>query len=71
MRHQDLHILSVGAYKYNTDDRISVSLDKAREEWKLVIEHVSVSDAGMYQCQVATKPVLSFVVNLEVVGELW
>ncbi|XP_050737394.1 protein sidekick-1-like [Eriocheir sinensis] len=67
MRHQDLHILSVGNYKYNTDERITVSLDKAREEWKLVIERVTVSDAGMYQCQVATKPVLSFVVNLEVV----
>lgn len=69
MRHQDLHILSVGEYKYNTDERISVTLDKERQEWRLTIEQVKMKDAGMYQCQVATKPVLSFVVNLEVVGE--
>ncbi|KAK8389840.1 hypothetical protein O3P69_009084 [Scylla paramamosain] len=67
MRHQDLHILSVGEYKYNSDDRITVSLNEERQEWRLVIERVTLKDAGMYQCQVATKPVLSFVVNLEVV----
>ncbi|XP_071543597.1 LOW QUALITY PROTEIN: uncharacterized protein [Panulirus ornatus] len=67
MRHEDLHILSVDQYKYSTDERLSVARQVERQEWTLTIQRVSVEDAGMYECQVSTKPVLSFIVNLQVV----
>ncbi|XP_042226496.1 uncharacterized protein LOC121869309 isoform X2 [Homarus americanus] len=67
MRHEDLHILSVGKYKYSTDDRVTVSREEERQEWVLTIEKVTEEDAGMYECQVSAKPVLSFIVSLEVV----
>lgn len=65
----DLHILSVGKYKYSTDSRLSVIFNEPEQEWVLQIAGVTESDAGMYECQISTKPVLSFMVSMEVVGE--
>ncbi|XP_042225886.1 uncharacterized protein LOC121868917 [Homarus americanus] len=67
MRHEDLHILTVDKYKYSTDGRLSVAYDEEQHEWLLKIQGVTQHDAGRYECQVSTKPVLSFIVNLEVV----
>ncbi|KAK8723210.1 hypothetical protein OTU49_011911, partial [Cherax quadricarinatus] len=62
-----MHILSVGKYKYSTDERVSVRWEEGRQEWVLTIEKVKQEDAGMYECQVSAKPVLSFIVSLDVV----
>ncbi|XP_071543064.1 uncharacterized protein [Panulirus ornatus] len=70
MRHEDLHILTVDKYKYSTDGRVSIVYNEAEQEWLLKIKGVRQTDAGRYECQVSTKPVLSFIVNLDVVDEL-
>ncbi|XP_069178099.1 immunoglobulin superfamily member 10 isoform X2 [Procambarus clarkii] len=67
MRHEDLHILTVDKYKYSTDNRIGVVYNEGEHEWLLKIQGVRQEDAGRYECQVSTKPVLSFIVNLDVV----
>ncbi|KAK8741946.1 hypothetical protein OTU49_002025 [Cherax quadricarinatus] len=67
IRQDDLHILTVDKYKYSTDQRVSVVFNEPNLEWVLRIRGVTPADAGRYECQVSTKPVLSFVVNLKVV----
>nr|XP_045618752.1 uncharacterized protein LOC123770693 [Procambarus clarkii] len=67
IRQDDLHILTVDKYKYSSDQRISVVFNEPNLEWVLLIKGVTPADAGHYECQVSTKPVLSFVVNLKVV----
>ncbi|XP_042228408.1 uncharacterized protein LOC121870621 [Homarus americanus] len=67
IRQDDLHILTVDKYKYSTDQRVSVVFNEPNLEWVLRIRGVTPSDAGRYECQVSTKPVLSFVVNMRVV----
>ncbi|XP_063841389.1 zwei Ig domain protein zig-8-like [Scylla paramamosain] len=67
IRHEDLHILTVDKYKYSTDRRLSVVHDEVEHEWLLKIQSVRQEDAGMYECQVSTKPLLSFIVSLQVV----
>ncbi|KAK8718751.1 hypothetical protein OTU49_014500, partial [Cherax quadricarinatus] len=66
MRHEDLHILTVDKYKYSTDGRVGVVYNEGKHEWSLKIQGVREEDSGRYECQVSTKPVLSFIVNLEV-----
>ncbi|KAK7077301.1 hypothetical protein SK128_001122 [Halocaridina rubra] len=66
MRHEDLHILTVGKYKYSTDSRLSVTFNEEQQEWVLKIKSVIPQDAGLYECQVSTKPVLSFIVSMNV-----
>lgn len=70
MRHEDLHILTVDKYKYSTDSRLSVTFNEADQEWILTIQAVNQEDAGLYECQVSTKPVLSFIVSMNVVDSL-
>ncbi|XP_068200805.1 cell adhesion molecule DSCAML1-like [Palaemon carinicauda] len=69
IRHGDLHILSVNNDSYTSDNRISIRHQESEEDdkWILTIEEVAEQDAGMYECQVSTKPVLSFIVNLLVI----
>ncbi|XP_068201126.1 uncharacterized protein [Palaemon carinicauda] len=67
MRHEDLHILTVDKYKYSTDKRLSVIFNEADQEWILQIQSVKQEDTGLYECQVSTKPVLSFIVSMNVV----
>ncbi|XP_066975686.1 cell adhesion molecule DSCAM-like [Macrobrachium rosenbergii] len=69
IRHEDLHILSVNNDSYTSDSRISIRHQESPEDdkWILTIEEVAEQDAGMYECQVSTKPVLSFIVNLLVI----
>ena len=70
IRNEDLHILTVDKYKYSTDERISVVFNEVNQEWVLRMRSVREDDAGRYECQISTKPILSFIVNMEVVGEL-
>ncbi|CAL4143015.1 unnamed protein product, partial [Meganyctiphanes norvegica] len=70
IRHEDLHILTVDKYRYTTDKRVSTVYNEVAQEWVLRIRKVTHDDAGMYECQVSTKPILSFIVNMEVVDAL-
>ncbi|CAL4142210.1 unnamed protein product, partial [Meganyctiphanes norvegica] len=67
IRHDDLHILTVDKYRYSTDQRVSTVYNEVNQEWVLRMRGVTKQDAGMYECQVSTKPILSFIVNMEVV----
>ncbi|XP_050723002.1 uncharacterized protein LOC127001843 isoform X2 [Eriocheir sinensis] len=67
IRQDNLHILTVDKYKYSTDQRVSVLFNEPNLEWVLRIKSVTPADAGTYECQVSTKPILSFVVNMRVV----
>ena len=46
-----------------------VTEDLASGEWQLRIKDINYSDAGSYECQVNTNPILSHTVFLTVVGQ--
>ncbi|XP_069158577.1 zwei Ig domain protein zig-8-like [Procambarus clarkii] len=66
IRRRDLHILSVGRYTYTTDERYQVINSPGSKDWILKIKYAQVRDAGMYECQVSTKPVRSYSVHLHI-----
>ena len=45
-----------------------VSEDLSRGEWELCISDIRHSDAGNYECQINTNPILSHTIFLTVVG---
>ena len=45
-----------------------VSEDLSRGEWELRITEIRHSDAGNYECQINTNPLLSHTITLSVVG---
>ena len=45
-----------------------VSEDLSRGEWELRISDIRHSDAGNYECQINTNPILSHTIFLTVVG---
>jgi len=67
LRHKDVKLLSVGTYLYTTDPRMMVRQDLSAGEWQLIIKDVRYSDAGQYECQINTSPVLSHTLKLAVV----
>lgn len=67
LRHKDVNLLSVGTFLYTSDSRMSVRQDLSAGEWQLVIRDVRYSDAGQYECQINTSPVLSHTLLLSVV----
>lgn len=67
IRHRDIHILTVGSYTYTSDQRFSAIHRREADEWTLHIKWAQKRDAGMYECQLSTQPVMSFFVNLNVV----
>lgn len=69
IRHRDIHILTVGSYTYTSDQRFQATHDKENGDWTLQIKWVQKRDKGAYECQVSTQPVMSYFVNLEVVGK--
>lgn len=69
IRHRDIHILTVGAYTYTSDQRFQATHEKDTGDWTLQIKWVQKRDKGAYECQVSTQPVMSYFVNLEVVGK--
>lgn len=69
IRHRDIHILTVGAYTYTSDQRFQATHDKETGDWTLQIKWLQKRDRGAYECQISTQPVKSYFVNLEVVGK--
>ncbi|KAG8261990.1 hypothetical protein J6590_062295 [Homalodisca vitripennis] len=67
VRHRDIHILTVGAYTYTSDQRFMALHHRDHDEWTLQIKWAQKRDAGIYECQISTQPVRSFFVNLNVV----
>ena len=51
------------------DPRLAVRQDLSGGEWQLVIRDVNHGDAGQYECQINTSPVLSHTISLAVVGK--
>lgn len=70
IRHQDLHILTVGRYTYTADLRYQSIYNPEHDEWILQIKYVQKRDSGRYECQISTQPVRSFFVQLRVVDSL-
>ncbi|XP_050725854.1 zwei Ig domain protein zig-8-like [Eriocheir sinensis] len=66
MRQRDLRIMTVGRYTYTTDQRFEVIHSPGSKDWILKIKYAQVRDSGNYECQVSTKPVMSYVVRLSV-----
>ena len=66
MRHHDLHILSVGRLKYSSDTRYEVVHRANTNEYQLHIHYVQPKDEGVYECQVSTKPITAFYIQLKV-----
>ncbi|XP_012278409.1 junctional adhesion molecule A [Orussus abietinus] len=69
MRHRDVHILTVGAYTYTSDQRFQ-SLHRVSQEWSewtLCVKWVQRRDSGIYECQISTIPVRSHTFRLTVI----
>ncbi|XP_052873304.1 hemicentin-2-like [Anopheles cruzii] len=67
IRHRDLHILTVGSYTYTSDQRFQATHHKSTDDWTLQIKWAQKRDAGLYECQISTQPILSYFVSLNVV----
>jgi len=67
IRHRDTHLLTVGRYTYTSDQRFRAIHKVKSEDYLLQILSVQAADAGLYECQISTTPVLNHYVYLEVV----
>ncbi|XP_067613685.1 uncharacterized protein dpr6 isoform X2 [Eurosta solidaginis] len=67
IRHRDIHILTVGAYTYTSDQRFQATHHQDTDDWTLQIKWAQKRDAGIYECQISTQPVRSYFVRLNVV----
>ena len=60
MRSSDMSVLTVGAFVFSSDPRISIVSPGAHGQtfgtWSLQISPTSVQDSGEYQCQVNSEP---------------
>ncbi len=61
--------MTVGRYTYTADMRYKSIYHPERDEWVLQVKDVQKADSGRYECQISTRPVRSFFVQLKVVGE--
>lgn len=68
IRHRDLLILTVTTYTFTTDQRFQTTYHRDTNEWTLHIKWVQDRDAGMYECQISTQPIMSYFVHLNTVG---
>ena len=69
IRERDLRILTVGRYTYTSDLRFEALHTEGSSEWSVRIKSVQLRDQGNYECQITTKPIRTFTVALNVVGE--
>lgn len=65
----DGNVLSVGTYMMVGDGSYSISHRDSRNEWNLVIKNVQLYHAGLYECQISTKEVISKNITLNVIGQ--
>ncbi|XP_042208315.1 zwei Ig domain protein zig-8-like [Homarus americanus] len=67
VRHRDIHLLTVGAFTYTSDERFSARHAEGSEDWLLMVHYLQERDAGLYECQISTTPPQSHYVHLSVV----
>ncbi|XP_017030669.2 uncharacterized protein dpr17 [Drosophila kikkawai] len=68
VRMRDNHIISVDETTFIADERFqSIFQEDHDYTWSLQIKYVQPSDAGWYECQMATEPKLSAKVHLQIV----
>lgn len=67
IRHSDSAILSVDTLLFTKSHRMKVFHPSGADEWILSINPVEISDAGMYECQVASTPHTSHFMAVNVI----
>lgn len=67
VRHKDVNLISVGKFKYISDERFSIIHEDHDETWVLTIKDLKQSDEGFYECQVNASPLLRHRIHLNVV----
>lgn len=67
VRHSDVSLISVGKYQYIKDPRFKILHEPHAHDWILRIQALKYSDAGLYECQVNTSPILRRPIYLNVV----
>ncbi|XP_059081197.1 zwei Ig domain protein zig-8-like [Tigriopus californicus] len=67
VRHSDVSLISVGKYQYIKDPRFKILHEPHAHDWILRIQALKYSDAGLYECQVNTSPILRRPIFLNVV----
>ena len=66
----DPNPLTIGLDTWVEDTRLHVEHVHKRNQWNLIIEHVTSADQGDYECQVSMKErSLRKNIQLEVIGE--
>ncbi|XP_025190667.1 uncharacterized protein LOC112591167 [Melanaphis sacchari] len=66
VRRIDYTILTIGSRSYSSDKRFYVDHTRHLKTWNLEITPVEASDAGLYECRIATHPTTSNFVHLKV-----
>ncbi|XP_022242975.1 zwei Ig domain protein zig-8-like [Limulus polyphemus] len=66
IRRKDFHLLSVGHVTYTAEKRFKVVYVEDSNDWILQMASVQPGDAGSYECQVNTHPMISYFVYLTV-----
>ncbi|XP_058061017.1 zwei Ig domain protein zig-8-like [Anopheles bellator] len=67
IRKRDLHILTMGASTYTSDQRFQVLRPESSVNWTLQIKYPQVRDSGVYECQINTEPKMSLSYTLNVI----
>ncbi|XP_061503084.1 zwei Ig domain protein zig-8 isoform X2 [Anopheles gambiae] len=68
IRQRDLHILTMGASTYTSDQRFQVIRPEGSVNWTLQIKYPQTRDSGVYECQINTEPKMSLSYVLNVIG---
>ncbi|XP_050519925.1 myotilin-like isoform X2 [Daktulosphaira vitifoliae] len=66
IRRIDYTILTIGSRSYSSDKRFYVDHTRHLKTWNLEITPVEESDAGLYECRIATHPTTSIFIHLKV-----
>jgi len=66
VRDRDVHILTAGEQTFTSDQRFSAK-HNSEDEWVLLIKYVQERDAGVYECQIPTKPPQSYPIKLNII----
>ncbi|CAG5128811.1 unnamed protein product, partial [Candidula unifasciata] len=54
-RASDPNPLTIGSHVYVGDPRYSAKASPENKEWRLIIEDVRTTDAGVYECQISSR----------------
>ncbi|XP_071534662.1 uncharacterized protein [Panulirus ornatus] len=68
IRRKDVHVLTTGDFTYTTANKFRALHLPGSPYWTLQVDNPTVSDSGIYECQVSTQPKIfrSFTLNVVV-----